>query len=130
MYFRLKKHVFSPFIVFFAGIAIATGLAGCASSGGAASEDTASEDTPTETEDVGEIILKPGASKTCISTPCAVWFEMPEGSGTFALMQDNQVKLGDYPAGQKVKIGNFWSPHYFNIPESDYPKSHLYILGQ
>lgn len=98
-------------------VAIAVGLGGCIS------------DAPTESEDVGEIILQPGDSKTCISTPCTVWFQMPEGTGTYTLLQDGETKLGDYPAGQKVRLGNFWSRHYFKIPNSDFPEAHLYTVG-
>jgi hypothetical protein len=96
---------------------IAVSLGGCVSN------------APTASEDVGEIILKPGDSKTCISTPCTVWFQMPEGTGTYTLLQDGETKLGDYPAGQKVRLGNFWSRHYFKIPNSDFPEAHLYTVG-
>lgn len=101
-------------------MAISMGLSGCATNASA----------PTSSEDVGEVILEPGDSKTCISTPCTVWFQMPDGTGTYALWQDNQVKLGDYPAGEKVQIGNYWSSHYFNIPDSDFPKAHLFVVGR
>jgi hypothetical protein len=54
---------------------------------------------------------------------------MPEGTGTYTLLQDGETKLGDYPAGQKVRLGNFWSRHYFKIPNSDFPEAHLYTVG-
>jgi hypothetical protein len=84
---------------------------------------------PTQSEDVGGIILKPGDSKTCISAPCAVWFQMPAGSGTYTLLEDDGTRVGDYPAGQKVQIGNYWSSHVFTIADADFPKAHLYVTG-
>ena len=97
--------------------AMAIGLASCATS------------APTDSEDVGEVILQPGETKTCISTPCTVWFQMPEGTGTYPLFEDGGTKLGDYPAGEKVQIGNFWSNHSFRIPDSDFPEAHLITVG-
>ena len=97
--------------------AMAIGLASCASN------------APTESEDVGEVILQPGETKTCISTPCTVWFQMPEGTGTYPLFEDGGTKLGDFPAGEKVQIGNFWSSQTFKIPGSDFPEAHLTTVG-
>lgn len=107
---RFLFHVAMP-------VALAVFLGGCASN------------APTQSEDVGEIILQPGDSKTCISAPCAVWFQMPAGSGTYTLLQDDGTRVGDYPAGQKVQIGNFWSSHIFTIADADFPKAYLYVTG-
>ena len=76
-----------------------------------------------------QVTVKPGQTANCDSTPCKIMLEMPAGSGTFEVT-GNQVKLGDYPAGQTVEVGSFWTPQAINIKGTDAPTAHVYMPSE
>jgi len=85
--------------VFLPGLAL---IMGCATTGG----------FPTGW---GEITLAPGDTGTCWSTPCRVYFEMPPGAGSYRVTA-NEVKVGDFPAGQRVLLGSFFETNAIKLP--------------
>lgn len=76
-----------------------------------------------------QITLAPGDTGRCDSSPCAVYLKMPEGEGTYEVMSSGDGRIGEYPAGQTVKLGSFWSSQAFTIKGMDVPKAYAYIGG-
>ena len=77
----------------------------------------------------GEITLAPGDTGTCLSTPCRVYFQMPPGEGKY-LVTANEVKVGDFPAGQTVMLGGFFETNAIKLPGTQVPPTYVYISGQ
>ena len=77
----------------------------------------------------GEITLAPGDTGTCLSTPCRVYFQMPPGEGKY-LVTANEVKVGDFPAGQTVMLGGFFETNAIKLPGTQVPPTYVYIYGQ
>lgn len=78
---------------------------------------------------VGEAELAPGKSVTCFSAPCSVTFHVPDGEGTYDIRQGARdgTKLGDYPAGEAVNLGSFYSSTSFHITGGDFKPAYLWI---
>lgn len=78
---------------------------------------------------VGGVELAPGKSETCIGTPCTVTFVMPEGTGTYEVVEGapDGTKVGDYPAGETVNLGDFYSDTTFYVKGGDFKPAHLWI---
>jgi hypothetical protein len=51
---------------------------------------------------------------------------MPPGSGTYEVT-GNESRVGEYPAGETVNLGSFWSDQAFAIKGMDVPKAYAYI---
>lgn len=101
------------------GFALATALAlvgGCASS-------------PNDPSGSISITVKPGDTGTCATSPCQVSLQMPPGSGSYEVT-GNQVKIGTYPAGQTVNLGNYWNTQRFDIVGANVPATYVYIPRQ
>ena len=77
----------------------------------------------------GEITLTPGDTGTCLSTPCRVYFQMPPGEGQY-LVTANEVKVGEFPAGQRVMLGGFFETNVIKLPGTQVPPTYLYVYGQ
>jgi hypothetical protein len=77
-----------------------------------------------------EITLAPGDTGTCDSSPCTVYLKMPPGTGTYEVMSSSDGRIGEYPAGETVKLGSFWSTQAFRIEGMDVPKAYAYIPNQ
>ncbi len=77
----------------------------------------------------GEITLAPGDTGTCWSTPCRVYFEMPPGAGSYRVTA-NEVKVGDFPAGQRVLLGSFFETNAIKLPGTQVPPTYIYVYGQ
>jgi hypothetical protein len=77
-----------------------------------------------------EITLAPGDTGTCDSSPCTVYLKMPPGTGTYEVMSSSDGRIGEYPAGETVKLGSFWSTQAFEIKGMDVPKAYAYIPSQ
>jgi hypothetical protein len=77
-----------------------------------------------------EITLAPGDTGTCNSSPCTVYLKMPPGEGTYEVMSSGDGRVGEYPAGETVKLGSFWSDQAFTIKGMDVPKAYAYIPNQ
>ena len=77
-----------------------------------------------------EITLAPGDTGTCNSSPCTVYLKMPPGEGTYEVMSSGDGRVGEYPAGEIVKLGSFWSDQAFTIKGMDVPKAYAYIPNQ
>jgi hypothetical protein len=97
-------------------------LGGCVSTGGTGGSNAITG--------FDQITLAPGDSGTCESSPCTVFLRMPEGTGTFEVTSNSSGRIGEYPAGQTVKLGGFWSSQAFNIVGADVPKAYAYIPNQ
>ena len=82
-------------------------------------------------QNVGEVKLAPGKSESCFGSPCTVTFVMPEGTGTYEVVQDNPhgTKLGDFPAGETVNLGSFYSSTVFFVKGGDFKPAHVWIGG-
>jgi len=77
-----------------------------------------------------EITLAPGDTGRCNSSPCTVNLKMPPGEGTYEVMSSSDGRIGEYPAGETVKLGSFWSDQAFTIKGMDVPKAYAYIPNQ
>jgi hypothetical protein len=77
-----------------------------------------------------QITLAPGDTGRCDSSPCEVYLKMPEGSGSYEVMSSSDGRVGEYPAGETVKLGSFWSSQAFSIKGMDVPKAYAYIPSQ
>ena len=101
------------------GLALATTLAllgGCASS-------------PNDPSGSISITVKPGDTGTCATSPCQVSLQMPPGSGSYEVT-GNQVKIGTYPAGQTVNLGNYWNTQRIDVVGANVPPAYVYIPRQ
>jgi hypothetical protein len=76
------------------------------------------------------ITLAPGDTGTCESSPCTVYLKMPEGEGSYEVMSSGDGRIGEYPAGETVKLGSFWATQAFRIKGMDVPKAYAYIPNQ
>jgi hypothetical protein len=74
-----------------------------------------------------QITLAPGDTGRCDSSPCTVYLKMPEGEGTYEVMSSGNGRVGEYPAGETVNLGSFWSSQAFSIEGMDVPKAYAYI---
>ena len=73
------------------------------------------------------VTLRPGGSMSCVYSPCRVYFEMPAGTGVYAVTMNNQ-KVGEYAAGKKVLLGSFYTGSYvIRILETNAPLAYLGI---
>jgi hypothetical protein len=77
----------------------------------------------------GEITLAPGDTGTCLSTPCRVYFQTPPGEGKY-LVTANEVKVGEFAAGQTVMLGSFSEANAIRLPGTQVPPTYLYVYGQ
>jgi hypothetical protein len=77
-----------------------------------------------------QITLAPGDTGTCDSSPCTVFLKMPAGSGTYEVTSSEDGRIGDYPAGETVRLGSFWSTQAFEIKGMDVPKAYAYIPSE
>ena len=75
------------------------------------------------------INVKPGDTGTCATSPCQVSLQMPPGSGSNEVTA-NQVKVGTYPAGQTVNLGNYWNTQRLDIVGANVPPTYVYIPRQ
>ncbi len=57
------------------------------------------------------VTLRPGGSVSCVYSPCRVFFEMPAGTGVYAVTINKQ-NVGEYPAGETVLLGSFYTGSY------------------
>jgi hypothetical protein len=73
-----------------------------------------------------QITLAPGDTGNCNSSPCTVYLEMPAGSGTYEVT-GNETRIGEYPAGETVNLGSFWSSQAIAIKGMNVPKAYAYI---
>jgi hypothetical protein len=73
-----------------------------------------------------QITLAPGDTGRCNSSPCKVYLKMPAGTGTYEVT-GNESRVGEYPAGETVNLGSFWSDQAFAIKGMDVPKAYAYI---
>jgi hypothetical protein len=76
-----------------------------------------------------ELTLAPGDTGHCDSSPCTVYLKMPEGSGTYEVTSNSDGRIGEYPAGETVKLGSFWNSQAFTVEGADVRKAYLYIGG-
>ena len=73
------------------------------------------------------VTLRPGGSVSCWYSPCRVFFEMPPGTGAYAVTMNKQ-KVGEYPAGKKVLLGSFYTGSYvIRVLDTDAPLGYLGI---
>ena len=75
---------------------------------------------------VMQITLKPGETGTCQSSPCQVSLVMPPGTGTYEVT-GNEVKIGDFPAGQTVSLGSLFGSNAIKIVGANVPPAYVYI---
>jgi hypothetical protein len=45
-------------------------------------------------------------------------------------MSSSDGRIGEYPAGETVKLGSFWNSQAFRIEGMDVPKAHAYIPSE
>ena len=77
-----------------------------------------------------EITLAPGDTGRCNSSPCTVYLKMPAGEGIYEVTSSGDGRIGEYPAGETVKLGSFWSDQACTIKGMDLPKAYAYIPNQ
>ncbi|MTW19591.1 hypothetical protein GJ668_00615 [Allochromatium palmeri] len=76
-----------------------------------------------------EVTIKPGDTANCDSSPCQVSLQMPPGSGTYEVT-GNEVKIGDFPAGQTVSLGSLWQSNAIKVVGANVPAAYVYIPSQ
>ncbi|MCU0766394.1 MAG: hypothetical protein MUE39_03285 [Gammaproteobacteria bacterium] len=57
--------------------------------------------------DFGQVTVGPGDSKTCYSTPCTIYYQMPAGQGTYTVRVNGQVGA-NVAAGTVGNLGGFY----------------------
>lgn len=57
--------------------------------------------------DFGQVTVGPGDSKTCYSTPCTIYYQMPPGQGTYTVRVNGQVGA-NVAAGSVGNLGGFY----------------------
>ena len=72
------------------------------------------------------VTICPGASRTCAATPCAVYYVMPAGTGSYQVT-GNGVMIGEYSAGKKAHLGAFWDSQYFDIVGADAARAFVFM---
>ena len=72
------------------------------------------------------VTVKPGQTANCATSPCAISLVMPAGSGSYEVT-GNSVKIGTYPAGETVNLGNYFKSQALAIEGADVPKAYVYI---
>ena len=77
-----------------------------------------------------QITLAPGDTGNCESSPCTVYMKMPAGTGSYTVMSSGNGRVGEYPAGETVNLGSFWSSQAFSIEGMDVPKAYAYIPNE
>jgi len=85
--------------------------------------------TPANAADVSgsnEITVKPGDTGTCAVSPCRIHLVMPPGDGEHEVI-GNEVKIGDYPAGETVDLGNYFAPQALAVKGAGVPKAYVYM---
>lgn len=75
------------------------------------------------------VTVKPGDTGTCDTSPCQVSLVMPAGTGSLEVTA-NQVRVGSFPAGQTVNLGEYFSSQAFRIPGANVPPAYVYIPQQ
>jgi len=98
-------------------------LAACASTTGTGGGDNS-------ISGFDQITLAPGDTGTCDSSPCTVYLKMPPGTGSFEVTSSSDGRIGEYPAGETVRLGSFWSTQAFAIKGMNVPKAYAYIPEQ
>jgi hypothetical protein len=76
-----------------------------------------------------QVTIKPGDTANCDSSPCQVSFQMPPGSGTYEVT-GNETKIGDFPAGETVSLGNLWESNAIKVVGANVPAAYVYIPSQ
>ena len=76
-----------------------------------------------------QVTIKPGDTANCDTSPCQVSFQMPPGSGTYEVT-GNETKIGDFPAGETVSLGNLWKSNAIKVVGADVPTAYVYIPSQ
>jgi hypothetical protein len=76
-----------------------------------------------------QLNLAPGVTGQCDSSPCRVFLQIPAGTGSYEVTA-NEVKVGDFPAGQNADLGSFWQSQAFEIKGLNVPKAYAYIPNQ
>ena len=87
---------------------------------------TACASSPNDPTGAIAITVKPGDTGTCDTSPCQVSLVMPPGTGTYEVT-GNEVRIGDYPAGQTVNLGGYFSSQAFKIVGANVPPAYVYI---
>jgi hypothetical protein len=57
-------------------------------------------------------------------------FEQDPPNADLSVMSSSDGRVGEYPAGETVKLGSFWSSQAFSIKGMDVPKAYAYIPSQ
>lgn len=73
-----------------------------------------------------QITVKPGDTGTCQTSPCEVSLVMPPGTGTYEVT-GNEIKIGDFPAGQTVSLGSLFGSNAIRVVGADVPPAYVYI---
>jgi hypothetical protein len=76
-----------------------------------------------------KVVLSPGDTGNCNSSPCMVYLKMPPGQGSYEVT-GNEVRIGTYPAGQTAFLGSFWSSQGIQIKGMNVPQTYVYIPVQ
>jgi hypothetical protein len=76
-----------------------------------------------------QLTLSPGDTGTCTSSPCRVFLQIPAGTGSYEVTA-NEVRVGEFPAGEKADLGSFWQSQAFEIEGLEVPKAYAYIPNQ
>jgi hypothetical protein len=74
----------------------------------------------------GEITLAPGDTGVCHSSPCRVFFRMPDGEGSYRV-RGQAVDIGEYPAGKTVSLGSYFESDVIKLPGAGVPPAYIYV---
>jgi hypothetical protein len=72
------------------------------------------------------ITVAPGDTGNCATSPCRVMLVMPPGDGEYEVT-GNEIRIGSYPAGQTVDLGNYFESQAFAVKGAGVKKAYVYL---
>ena len=104
-------------------------LGGCLSPGFNPQPGVAAGSIPASRNGMLSVLVGPGDGGNCRSTPCRVFYRMPE-LGREARVVVNGFTVGSFPPGKVVDLGNFSDGTVrISIPDTDVPRAYVNLPG-
>jgi len=82
-------------------------------------------DTPT-VDGWLSVLVAPGGSASCNGTPCRIYYQTPNTGGEVEVVVNNR-RVGRFPGGKSVSLGDYGNSVRITIADSDIPISYVNI---
>jgi len=69
-------------------------------------------------------VVGPGEGASCYSTPCSVYYRVPDLGGPVEIIANNFL-VGTFPSGETVSIGNYNDSVRITIRDKDVPTAYV-----